>query len=299
MPYGIAMYLFQFLTIQKVVLQVSFYFPRQKIYITVPYKNGATSALNFFVSIERFLGSKQTQIKYCDYLDELLINQDFGVHAKSGQFSAEPFRALANKENLEKADVRFFIIRDPHKRFSSFWHNRIMHGPDPYFAKIHANLSAKYNLHDSADVQKAAIEFLENLAKPFSRPITNGHLWPQIYLTKGKWYDFLIETESLVTLPKVLADKSDNYRALKDLELPQLNISANNEYPLLWNNEMENKFKKSYTADLDLYQGFKEGLCNSIEGINDLKKKATREIGLYDQGLILVRDLLKKTLIGR
>ena len=44
---------------------------------------------------------------------------------------------------------------------------------------------------------------------------------------------------------------------------------------------------------------FKEGLCNSIEGINDLKKRATREIGLYDQGLILVRDLLKKTLIGR
>lgn len=120
-----------------------------------------------------------------------------------------------------------------------------MHGPEPYFAIIHSNLSTNYNLHNSSDAQKAAIEFLEDLAKPFSRTITNGHLWPQIYLTKGKWYDFLIETESLVNLPAALADKSDNYRAFKDLELPRLNISANSEFPLVWNDEMNNIFRKS------------------------------------------------------
>ena len=123
-------------------------FPRQKIYITVPYKNGFTSALNFFVNVENLLESKQTEIKYIDKLEELIIDHDFGVHSKSGKYSAEPFRLLANKENLENADIRFFIIRDPYKRFSLFWHNRIMNGPAPYFAKIHTKLASKFDLND-------------------------------------------------------------------------------------------------------------------------------------------------------
>jgi hypothetical protein len=279
-----------------VVLQVSFYFPRQKIYITVPYKNGATSALNFFVSVEKFLESKQTLIKYCDRLDDLLINQDFGVHAQTGQYSAEPFRALATKENLERADIRFFIIRDPYKRFSSFWHNRIINGPDPYFAKIYSKLNSKYNLHEGADVQKAAIEFLGDLSKQFRRPITNGHLWPQIYLTKGKWYDFLIETEDLIHLPATLANKSDNFPAFKSLELPRLNISSNSEYPLLWNDEMKSKFQKSYAADLELYQAFKKGECNSANEIKMINRKVINQIRLYDQVLISARNFMKKTI---
>ena len=169
---------------------MSFYFPRQKIYITVPYKNGATSALNFFVSVEKYLESEDAHLSELDSLDRLNINQDFRVHAKSGEFSAEPFRKLATKKNMKNADIRFFIIRDPYKRFSSFWHDRIMNGPDPYFAKIHAELSSKYNLRSGSDVQKAAFEFLNNLARPFTRTITNGHLWPQINLTLGKHYDF-------------------------------------------------------------------------------------------------------------
>lgn len=273
---------------------MSFYFPRQKIYITVPYKNGATSALNFFVSVEKFLESKQTQIKYCNRIEDLLINQDFGVHAKSSPYSAEPFRALATKENLKRADIRFFIIRDPYKRFSSFWHNRIINGPDPYFAKIHSKLSAKYNFHEEADVQKAAIEFLGDLSKPFTRPITNGHLWPQIYLTKGKWYDFLTETEDLIHLPSTLANKSEHFRSFKSLELPRLNISANSEYPLLWNDEMKNKFTKSYESDLTFYKGFKAGNCDSAEAINSLKKSSIKVISIYDQALIFARNLLKK-----
>ena len=72
---------------------------------------------------------------------------------------------------------------------------------------------------------------------------------------------------------KTSTDKSENYRAFKNLELPRLNISANSEYPLLWNSEMENKFKMSYTADLDLYQGFKEDASNSLGGINETKKR--------------------------
>ena len=273
---------------------MSFYFPRQKIYITVPYKNGATSALNFFVGVEKFVESKSAYLKDLDHLDELLIDHDFGVHAKSGQYSAEPFRALATKKNLERADIRFFIIRDPYKRFSSFWHNRIINGPDPYFAKIHSKLSAKFNLHEDTDVQKAAIEFLGDLSKPFTRPITNGHLWPQIYLTKGKWYDFLIETEDLIQLPATLANKSNNFRAFKGLALPRLNISANSEYPLLWNEEMKNKFKKSYEADLTFYKGFKASNSDYAEAIINLKQSSEKEISTYAQTLIFARNLLKK-----
>ena len=273
---------------------MSFYFPRQKLYITVPYKNGFTSALNFFVSVEKFLQSKELQIKDLDSLEELFINQDFGVHAKSGQYSAEPFRNLATKSNLEKADIRFFIIRDPHKRFSSFWHNRIMNGPDPYFAKIYGGLSSKYNLHDSADVQNAAIEFLSNLAKPFTKPITNGHLWPQIYLTKGKRYDFIVETDDLVNLPAELAKKSDTYRAFKNLALPRLNVSANSEFPLPWNETMKLTFEKSYQADLALYSNFKESKFAPIQDPKSVLNDAAKQISLYGQALILARNLLKR-----
>jgi hypothetical protein len=272
---------------------LSFYFPRQNLYITVPYKNGATSALNFFVSVEKYLESNNCLIKDLDHLDGLTINQDFGVHAKSGQYSAEPFRALATRANHDKADIRFFIIRDPYKRFSSFWHNRIMNGPDPYFAKIHNKLSAKFDLHDSQDVQLAAIEFLNDLAKPFSKPITNGHLWPQIYLTKGKQYDLIVETEDLVNLPSILANMSENFRAFQSLSLPRLNISANSEFPLLWNQEMKEIFKKNYAADLALFEGFKSGNFGTNIEITKLIEISRQKMKLYDNCLILARDFLK------
>lgn len=277
---------------------MSFYFPRQKIYITVPYKNGFTSALNFFVSVENLLESKQTQIKYLDSLEDLNIDHDFGVHSKTGEYSAEPFRLLATKSNLQKADIRFFIIRDPYKRFSSFWHNRIMNGPDPYFTKIYAALSSKYNLHNSEDVQNAAIEFLEDLAKPFTKTITNGHLWPQIYLTKGKRYDFITQTEDLAELPAILASKSPNYRAFKNHELPRLNISANSQFPLAWNNVMKKSFEKSYAADLLFYNGYKNGECETAEDIKSIQKESVQLINVYGNTLNTARILLKKLQIA-
>jgi hypothetical protein len=239
------------------------------------------------------LESDNCLIKELDILDGLTINQDFGVHAKFGQFSAQPFRALATRTNHDKADIRFFIIRDPYKRFSSFWHNRIMNGPDPYFAKIHNKLSAKYDLHDSQDVQLAAIEFLNDLAKPFSKPITNGHLWPQIYLTKGKKYDLIVETDDLVNLPSTLANESENFRAFQSLSLPRLNISANSEFPLLWNQEMKKAFKEPYVADLVLFEGFKAGNFGTNIEITNLIKLSRQKIKLYERGLILARDFLK------
>lgn len=273
---------------------MSFYFPRQNLYITVPYKNGATSALNFFVSVEKYLESNNCLIKDIDHPDGLTINHDFGVHAKSGQYSAESFRGLATRANHDQADIRLFIIRDPYKRFSSFWHNRIMNGPDPYFAKIHNKLSAKYDLHDSQDVQLAAIEFLNNLAKPFTKSITNGHLWPQIYLSKDKCYDLMVETDDLVNLPYILANKSENFRAFQSMSLPRLNISANSEFPLLWNEEMKNVLKKTYLADLNLYENFlfQEHKIST----NVILKQAFRRVNLYGQFLITIRSLLKTAL---
>jgi hypothetical protein len=251
------------------------------------------------VSVEKYLETKNAYLNELDFLEQLHINQDFGVHSRSGQYSAEPFRALATRANLEKADIRFFIIRDPYKRFSSFWHNRIMYGPDPYFGKIHAQLSSKYNLNESSDVQKAAIDFLNELARPLTKPITNGHLWPQIYLTKGKKYDFIIETDDLVNLPKTLATRSNYFRAFSDLEVPRLNISANSEYPLLWNHEEKAAFAKSYAADLLLYDDFKSGKCNAAENIELNLKCAFKQVNAYGHGLILVRNLLKKVLTNK
>lgn len=276
---------------------MSFYFPRQKIYITVPYKNGATSALNFFVSVEKYLESKCAQLSELDSLEHLPINQDFGVHAKSGEFSAEPFRKLATKKNMHNADVSFFIIRDPYKRFSSFWHNRIMKGSDPYFGKIHEKLSAKYEFQNSSDVQKAAIDFLNDLARPFTKPITNGHLWPQIYLTRGKQYDFMIETDDLDKLPEILVDKSKNFRALKSLELPRLNVSANSEYPLLWNDEEKMAFAKSYAADDQFYEVFKSGKSNSPREIDSVRLNLYKEISTYGHVLNFSRNLAKKAFL--
>jgi hypothetical protein len=240
------------------------------------------------------LESNNCLIKDIDHLDGLTINHDFGVHAKSGQYSAEPFRGLATRANHDQADIRLFIIRDPYKRFSSFWHNRIMNGPDPYFAKIHNKLSAKYDLHDSQDVQLAAIEFLNNLAKPFTKSITNGHLWPQIYLSKDKCYDLMVETDDLVNLPYILANKSENFRAFQSMSLPRLNISANSEFPLLWNEEMKNVFKKTYLADLNLYENFlfQEHKIST----NVILKQAFRRVNLYGQFLITIRSLLKTAL---
>ena len=77
---------------------MSFYFPRQKVYITVPYKNGFTSALNFFVSVENLLESKNKQINELDSLEDIYIDHDFGVHSKIGLFSVNPYRILANKK---------------------------------------------------------------------------------------------------------------------------------------------------------------------------------------------------------
>ena len=273
---------------------MSFYFPRQKIYITVPYKNGFTSALNFFVSVEKFLESQNYQIQNLDNLDGININKDFSVHAKSGTYSAEPFRQLATKENLKEAEIRFFIIRDPYKRFSSFWHDRILNGPDPYFAKIHAELTSKYDLTNEREIQIAASEFLNNLSKPLTKTITNGHLWPQIYITKGKYYDFITATDDLSQLPGNLASKSDSFRAFGSHSLPALNKSTNSKIPLTWNENMKTNLEKSYKPDLIFYRGFYNNLCESALDIRTQLKKAHSEIGFYGNFLISARGTLKQ-----
>ena len=169
-----------------------------------------------------------------------------------------------------------------------------MNGPDPYFAKIHAELSSKYDLKKSDDMQRAAIEFLNNLAKPFNKTITNGHLWPQMYLTKGKRYDFITQTEDLAELPATLASKSANFRAFKNHELPRLNISSNSEFPLTWNDKMKRSFDKSYGADLLFYNSFKNGKCESAKDIELVLHKTIRQINSYGNALIFARNLLKK-----
>lgn len=86
----------------------------------MPYKNGATRILSYFIGIENQLTFSNKTIEQIDFLDVAVINQVKGAHEKSGEFSAEKFRLQATKKNLSKSDISLFIIRDPYKRFSSF-----------------------------------------------------------------------------------------------------------------------------------------------------------------------------------
>lgn len=272
---------------------MSFYFPRQKIYITVPYKNGATSALNFFVSVEKLLESKNAYIQEIDSFEDLNLNHGFEVHAKSGNFSAEPYRALATRKNLKEAEIRFFIIRDPHKRFSSFWRSHLVSGYDEFFYKNHRELSGKFNLDVPFEEQKAAFQFINEIATPLNRNILNGHLWPQSYLIKNKLYDLIIETEYLAMLPNILSEKSNSYRSFRNLIIPKLNEGQSNQTPLDWNQDMLSKFRKIYKADLNLYKNVISKNPNTTVEIRVMMEDTIKSLGSYEKFLICARNLAK------
>ncbi|MBU3748427.1 MAG: hypothetical protein FGM36_14195 [Burkholderiaceae bacterium] len=104
----------------------------------------------------------------------------------------------------------------------------------------------------------------------------------------------MVETEDLVNLPSKLVEKSNSFRAFKDLPLPRLNISSNSEYPLLWNDQMKREFEKSYSGDLALYQGFKANSSKSVNSINQFITQALKELNIYKHALIAARKTLKK-----
>ena len=169
-----------------------------------------------------------------------------------------------------------------------------MNSSNPNFERIYAELTSKYNLSEIEGIQIAVVDFLEGLAKPFTKTIMNGHLWPQVYFAQGKRYDFVINTEDLAALPKILASKSANFRAFENHTIPRLNISSNSYSPLIWNLDMKKSFNKVYSADLQFYFDFKNKKCEHPTEIEHTLQESLKKVNFYWHSLITSRSLLKK-----
>lgn len=108
---------------------------------------------------------------------------------------------------------------------------------------------------DSLETQYAAEASLNCISKPLNLAITNGHLWPQTYLTKGKKYNLIVDTNELAWIPDLLTNLSNKYLALKTVPFPQLNKTHDEIDPIHWNDKHKLAFYKTYKVDLMLYEG--------------------------------------------
>lgn len=227
------------------------YYPRSKVFLTCIYKNGSTSAKNFFGAFEMYLDESKLDI-------DDINNQ---VHPQL-RYAEPPWKVHSDNElskkyvvdhDIENNDVcSIVILRNPLERFSSFWFNKmVLMGEVTYF-KMAMKFFPNSDIKSMDQIRESAKEFLKS--SDFQEIfLTDIHLQPQHFsIQKNRAYNLYVETSLLGELPSILSEKFARYKILKHTVFPHFNSTLPEYMSKFYDQELVDVIERYYREDFDL-----------------------------------------------
>jgi hypothetical protein len=203
-----------------------FYFPRSQIFLTAIHKNGCTSAMNYFGTIENFLNNSNIM------LENLNVE-----HSANFDFSDNPVMVHLDKEIATRymvndvfshegaVNLSIAIIRTPFDRFASFWFNKIVLMQDTTYYQLARKYYPSTEIANFKTIREGAKNFL--VSTDFRDLIENDEHLRHQYLSilLEKKYDLYVETKNLSGLPSMLSRKFPEYESLEASKFPNDNFT--------------------------------------------------------------------------